>query len=180
MNTVAVGDSLVRVGAGTRTGQLSERPFEHGPAVPTGTCPSVGMAGLTLGGGLGILGQAHGLTLDRLAGAQIVLVDGTVLQCDEDHHAELFWALRGAGAGNFGVITSFMFKPLPAPPMTNFHLVWPYRDAAAVIAAWQQWAPRTGSTVETAVNPARRGACGGPPLPCRRLRAPRRTPRSPR
>jgi hypothetical protein len=61
--------------------------------------------------------------------------------CDQHHHPDLFWALRGAGAGNFGVVTSFSFQPRPAPRMTNFHLTWSYVHAVAVVAAWQRWAP---------------------------------------
>ncbi len=83
MNSIAVDDGVVRVGAGTRTGELCTRLAERGLAIPTGTCPSVGIAGLTLGGGLGILGRAHGLTLDHLLAAQVVLADGRIVDCDE-------------------------------------------------------------------------------------------------
>jgi FAD/FMN-containing dehydrogenase len=65
-----------------------------------------------------------------------------VVDCHERHHAELFWALRGAGAGNLGVVTSFTFQLRPAAGMTNFHLAWAYGQATAVIAAWQRWAPQ--------------------------------------
>ncbi len=141
LSEVVVADDIVTVGAGTPTGKLCERLCEHGLAIPTGTCPSVGIAGLTLGGGIGILGRAHGLTLDHLVAAHVVLADGRVADCDEQRHGDLFWALRGAGARNFGVVTSFTFEARPAPAMTNFRLVWPYRHAAAVIATWQAWAP---------------------------------------
>jgi FAD/FMN-containing dehydrogenase len=141
LDFVAVAAGVVNVGAGARTGHLAERLGEQGLAIPTGTCPSVGIAGLTLGGGIGILGRAHGLTLDRLVGAQVVLADGSVVECSVDELPDLFWALRGAGAGNFGAVTSFAFDPLPAPTMTNFHLLWSYAHAAAVIAAWQTWSP---------------------------------------
>ncbi|HEX2428068.1 MAG TPA: BBE domain-containing protein, partial [Gaiellaceae bacterium] len=104
-------------------------------------CPSVGIAGLTLGGGLGILGRRYGLTSDQLLGARVVLADGRVLECDDERDKELFWALRGAGAGNFGVVTSFVFRTRPASSATNFHLSWTYPHAAAVIDAWQAWAP---------------------------------------
>jgi len=142
LRSVVVADGLVRVGAGARSGDLCKQLFQHDLAIPTGTCPSVGIAGLTLGGGLGILGRAHGLTLDQLVAVQVVLSDGRVVECDEDHDTDLFWALRGAGAGNFGVVTSFTFRPLPARSMTNFHLVWAFARAPAVIAAWQRWAPQ--------------------------------------
>jgi FAD/FMN-containing dehydrogenase len=101
----------------------------------------VGIAGLTLGGGLGILGRKYGLTSDLLIGAQIVLADGRILDCDESRHADLFWALRGAGSGNFGVVTSLVFRTVPAREITNFHLAWPFHRAVGVIEAWQQWAP---------------------------------------
>jgi hypothetical protein len=100
------------------------------------------VAGLTLGGGLGILGRRYGVTSDRLVGAEVVLADGRILWCDDRHDEDLFWALRGAGAGNFGVVTTLVFRPVPAPSSTtNLHLAWPYRNAAAVIRAWQGWAP---------------------------------------
>jgi FAD/FMN-containing dehydrogenase len=141
MSSVVVTDGVATVGAGVRLGELYERLLQHNLTVPAGTCPSVGVGGLTLGGGHGILGRAYGLTLDHLLGAQVVLADGRLVGCDEHHHPDLFWALRGAGAGNFGVVTSLTFQPRPAPRMTNFHLAWSYGQAAAVIAAWQRWAP---------------------------------------
>jgi FAD/FMN-containing dehydrogenase len=142
LRSVDVADGVVRVGAGARLGELYERLLEHGLTVPAGTCPSVGIGGLALGGGHGILGRAYGLTLDHLAGAEVVLADGRVAICDEHRDGDLFWALRGAGAGNFGVVTSLTFRPRPAPAsMANFHLAWPHERAAAVIAAWQRWAP---------------------------------------
>ena len=59
-----------------------------------------------------------------------MLADGRILECDEHHDADLFWALRGAGAGNFGVVTSFQFRTVPAPDATNIHAAWPYSQAA--------------------------------------------------
>jgi FAD/FMN-containing dehydrogenase len=108
---------------------------------PAGCGPTVGIAGLTLGGGLGILGRTHGLTADHLLAAQVVLADGRVVDCDQHHDPELFWALRGAGGGFPGVVTSLAFRTLPAPEATSFHLVWPPTDAAAVLDAWQALAP---------------------------------------
>jgi FAD/FMN-containing dehydrogenase len=142
MSSVFVADGVAQVGAGVRLCDLYQRLLVHDLTIPAGTCPSVGIGGLTLGGGHSILGRAWGLTLDHLLGAQVVLADGRVVVCDEHHHPDLFWALQGAGAGNFGVVTSFSFQPRPAPRMTNFHLTWSYVHAAAVVAAWQGWAPQ--------------------------------------
>jgi FAD/FMN-containing dehydrogenase len=141
MESVAVANGVATVGAGARLGRVYEALGEHGLAIPAGTCPTVGVAGLTLGGGLGILGRTYGVTSDRLVAARIVLADGRIVDCDEHHHEDLFWGLRGAGAGNFGVVTSLAFRPVPAPEATNFHLAWSFEVAAAVIAAWQAWAP---------------------------------------
>jgi FAD/FMN-containing dehydrogenase len=141
MSSVAVAGARATVGAGTRLADLYDALAENGLTIPAGCGPTVGIAGLTLGGGLGILGRKYGLTCDRMVAAQVVLADGRVVDCDEQHHPDLFWALRGAGGGQFGVATSLEFQTVPAPPATTFHLVWPAGDAAAVIEAWQSWAP---------------------------------------
>jgi FAD/FMN-containing dehydrogenase len=141
MRSVSVSGDVVTVGAGATSGEVYEALQEHGLAIPAGTCPSVGVAGVTLGGGLGILGRAHGVTSDHLLAAQIVLADRRILSVDDGHHEDLFWALRGAGAGNFGVITSLVLSTVPAPAVTNVRLSWPFVRAAWVIEAWQAWAP---------------------------------------
>ena len=141
MHAVKVTGGAVTVGGGTKLGEVYGSLIQHDLAIPAGSCPSVGIAGLALGGGLGILGRKHGLTSDHLLGAQIVLADGRVVQCDEVHEEDLFWALRGGGAGNFGVVTSLTFRTIPAPIATNFHLAWPFSQAASMIDAWQSWAP---------------------------------------
>jgi FAD/FMN-containing dehydrogenase len=141
MHSVKVAGGAVTVGGGTRLGEVYESLIQHDLAIPAGSCPSVGVAGLALGGGLGIVGRKHGLTSDHLLGAQIVLADGRFVDCDGRHEGDLFWALRGAGAGNFGVVTSLTFRTIPAPTATNFHLAWPFSQAGVVIDAWQSWAP---------------------------------------
>lgn len=142
MHDVSDLGGCVRVGAGTKIGHLFDRLLEHGATVPSGSCPSVGVGGTTLGGGLGVLGRKYGLTLDHLVGAQAVLADGRIVECDERHHEDLFWALRGAGAGSFGVVTSLLFRTTPAQDMTNFYLVWPFQHAARVTEAWQACMPQ--------------------------------------
>jgi FAD/FMN-containing dehydrogenase len=141
MRSVSVSGGVATVGSGTRLGDVYDSLQEHDLTIPAGSCPSVGIAGLTLGGGLGILGRRYGLTSDHLLAAQIVLADGRVVDCDDGHDQELFWALRGAGSGNFGVVTSLVFRTRPAQAATNFHLAWPYDRAAAVVEAWHAWAP---------------------------------------
>jgi FAD/FMN-containing dehydrogenase len=142
MDAVALRDGVAVVGAGTRLGALYDALDAHGLTLPAGCGPTVGVAGLTLGGGFGELGRRHGLTCDRLVGAQVVCGDGRVVDCDAHREPDLFWALRGGGPG-IAVVTALRFRPVPAPPTTVFHLTWPARAATAVVAAWPGWAPDT-------------------------------------
>jgi FAD/FMN-containing dehydrogenase len=142
MRSVSVADGEVRIGAGATLGEVYVGLLPHGLTIPGGTCPSVGIAGLTLGGGLGLLGRAHGLTSDNLVRARIVLADGRTIECDEHHDETLFWALRGAGTGHFGVVTELVFRPVPIPMLaTTFELTWPFERAATVAEAWMAWSP---------------------------------------
>ena len=142
MNTVSqVGSGTARVGAGTRLVDFYAGLDAHSVTVPGGSCPTVGIAGLTLGGGIGVVTRAYGLTSDNLKSVQMVTPDGTVRECDANHDPDLFWACRGAGGGNFGVATAFTFTTHPTQQLVLFFLSWPWSKAASVISAWQNWAP---------------------------------------
>ena len=141
MNAVSVADGIATVGAGARLGDVYDALEAHGVTIAGGCGPSVGIAGLALGGGLGVLGRRYGLTCDQLLGAEVVLADGRVVECDDDRDPDLFWALRGAGAGQFGVITALALRTVPAPMTTTFDLAWPVASGARLIEAWQRWAP---------------------------------------
>ena len=134
-------DGLARIGAGARLAGVNGALHQASRALPVGCGPTVGIAGLTLGGGIGLMGRRHGLTCDRLVGAQVVLADGRILTCDSVREPELFWALRGAGGGQFGVVTSLVFDTVAEPTMTRFELRWPEAAAAKATAKWQTWAP---------------------------------------
>jgi len=133
-------DGCARIGAGARLAQVYDGLHRSRRAMPAGCGPTVGIAGLTLGGGLGLLGRRHGLTCDALLSARVVLATGRVVDCDLDREPELFWALRGAGGGQLGVVTSLVFATVAEPRATRFELRWPEAAAADVVAGWQGWA----------------------------------------
>ncbi len=141
MNSFSVGNGNVRVGAGTHLMDLYNHLAAHGLAVPGGSCPTVGSAGLTLGGGVGVLGRAYGLTCDNLESLQVVTADGLIRECNPGSNSDLFWACRGGGGGNFGVATAFTFRTHRLSHLVLFFLSWPWSRAARVIAGWQSWAP---------------------------------------
>jgi FAD/FMN-containing dehydrogenase len=140
MDAVAVADGVVTTGAGALLGDVYDALEAHGATIAAGCGPTVGIAGLVLGGGLGILGRQHGLAGDQLLAAEVVLADGRVIECDERRDADLFWALRGAGGCQFGVVTSLTLRAVPAPTVTTLHLRWPVVLGVAVVDAWQAWA----------------------------------------
>lgn len=142
LDTISVDGSFRAViGSGARLGQAYNVLHQGGRTLPVGCGLTVGVAGLTLGGGLGLLGRRYGLTCDSLVSAQVVLPDGRPIDCDSDREPDLYWALRGAGGGQLGVVTSFVFTTVAEPRATRFEVQWAEVRAAAVIEAWQSWAP---------------------------------------
>ncbi|MFC9249402.1 FAD-binding oxidoreductase [Streptomyces sp. NPDC057136] len=141
VSSLARVDTNGTVGAGAKLIDVYRGLARHGRTVPGGSCPTVGISGLTLGGGHGVASRAYGLTCDNLTSATLVTADGSALTADADHHPDLFWALRGAGNGNFGVVTELRFRTRPAPSTVSGFLSYPWSRAQAVLAAWQEWGP---------------------------------------
>ncbi|OYV59678.1 MAG: hypothetical protein B7Z69_06490 [Actinobacteria bacterium 21-73-9] len=128
-----------KVGAGAQLIDLYDAVARHSLVVPGGTCPTVGVAGLTMGGGVGVLARRYGLTCDHVIGARAVTAAGDQIGIGPDAHADLWWALRGGGGGNFAAVTSFRLSLEPAPPLALFSLQYPWSRAAAVLEGWQHW-----------------------------------------
>jgi FAD/FMN-containing dehydrogenase len=141
MNGVRVSGSTAVVGAGTRLIDFYSDLTAKGRAVPGGSCPTVGISGLTLGGGIGVVARAYGMTCDNVQSLQIVTADGQVRTCSPSSNQDLYWACRGGGGGNFGVVTEFTFGTHPVDDIVLFFLYWPWSQAERVISAWQSWAP---------------------------------------
>ena len=144
-------------GSGLTAGALTTALAAHGLAVGFGDTGSVGIGGITVGGGIGYLVRKHGLTIDSLLAAEVVTADGQVLHVDAEDHPDLFWAIRGGG-GNFGVVTRFRFRLQSLPAFTGGMLVLPATaDTVAGFIAAAAAAPEELSTIAN-VMPA-------PPMP---------------
>lgn len=130
--TVDPAARTARIGAGLTWGAVDQVLERHGLVTTGGSVSGVGMAGFTLGSGLGWLGRAHGLAGDNLLSAEVVTAAGDVVTADADDHPDLFWALRG-GTGNFGVVTAFTMRLFPLADPVAGTLVYPMADAPAVL-----------------------------------------------
>ncbi len=144
MNGIKVDtdQNIVKVQAGTRLKNLYETLYEFGYAFPGGTCPTVAISGLVLGGGIGLSMRYLGLTADSLVEAKMVDADGNLLLVNQCHNPDLFWALRGAGGGNFGVVTSYKFKlKKKVDKITLIQLAWNDNKPARFefLSRWQDW-----------------------------------------
>ncbi|NHN56305.1 FAD-binding oxidoreductase [Calidifontibacter sp. DB0510] len=136
-----VSGSTATVYAGSTLYAVKSALAARGLAVPTGTCPTVGAAGLTLGGGIGVESRAHGLTCDRLVAMTVVTGTGQALRVSASSHADLFWALRGGGGGAGAIVTSLSYATHPATAKGIFRLTFPV--TAAVLTGWARWMSTT-------------------------------------
>jgi FAD/FMN-containing dehydrogenase len=144
---------LVTVGAGAQLIDVYAGLASHGVTVPGGSCPSVGIAGVALGGGFGLASRHLGLTIDSLHAVNIVTADGSLRTVNHSSDPDLFWALRGGGGGNFGIVTEFVFQTHPVPARsTYFQVRWPWPSADGAIDAWQQWAPHTTDKITSILH----------------------------
>jgi FAD/FMN-containing dehydrogenase len=139
LDSISLGNGTATIGAGAKLADVYDRLSMQGVCIPSGSCLTIGIAGITQGGGIGVLDRAYGLTCDCLVSAQVVLADGSVVTCDASTHVDLFWALRGGGGGHFGVVTAMTFDTFATSDLTRFSADFAWADAANVIAAWQAW-----------------------------------------
>jgi FAD/FMN-containing dehydrogenase len=134
---IDVAARRARVGAGVRWGAVVDPASEAGLAPLSGSSRDVGVAGYSLGGGLGWLGRKHGLQANALTALEIVTADGELRRIDHDNETDLFWAVRGGG-GNYGVVTALEFELFPAPEIYAGALFFPFERSLEVMQAWHE------------------------------------------
>lgn len=161
LNKTRASGSTATVGAGAKLIDVYRALAAKGVTIPAGSCPTVGISGLTLGGGHGVVSRAYGLTCDSLTSATLITADGKQLTASKSENKDLFWALRGAGSGNFGVVTELRFRTHAAPQGVSAYMTWPWSKAAAVIKAWQEWGPDQPDEIWSSAHLA--NAPGGTP-----------------
>ena len=150
----------VRVAAGATLGHLDRATEADGLAVPAGVVSGTGVAGLTLGGGIGWLTRKHGLSVDNLVSADVVTAEGELVAASGDDHPDLFWGLRGGG-GNFGVVTSFRFRAHPiGPTVLAGPMLFPLERGPEVMQTFRGWAAEAPEELTTVLNVRR-----APPAP---------------
>lgn len=144
-------DGTVQLGAGLRLQPLYEALWNQRVTIPGGTCPTVGISGLTLGGGYGYLSRLLGMTCDNLLEVEMVTAQGKIIRANHDQNRDLFWACRGGGDGSFGVVTSFTFRVHPIENIARYRLTWDFADLEKVVRYWQVWAPHTDASLTSSL-----------------------------
>ena len=139
----------VTIGAGSSLGSVYDALASSHLAIPAGSCFPVGVAGHSLGGGFGLLGRPFGLACDSILSMEAVDASGKILTASEQENTDLFWALRGGGNGNFGVVTNFNFRTSLVNMVAKFAITWtkPVAQAVKIVQAWQQWLENVPSSV---------------------------------
>jgi FAD/FMN-containing dehydrogenase len=139
--SVAPGGKTVQVGAGNRLIDMYSALASRGLTVPAGSCPTVGVGGLALGGGVGLAGRALGTTSDNIQSLTVVTANGQAVTASSRQNPNLYWACRGGGGGNFGIVTGFTFTTHRVDTASYFFASFDWDDVGDVVARWQRWAP---------------------------------------
>ena len=152
LNALTLGSGVVTVGAGAQLVDVTNGLAPYRLAVSGGFCPTVALGGFLQGGGIGLLTRHVGISCDTVTGARVVLADGRTVRASATENPDLYWAIRGGGGGNFGVVTSYDITPASLAQLTLGTLAWGYGDAVDVLDGFAHWlvdAPRTlgGSAV---------------------------------
>jgi FAD/FMN-containing dehydrogenase len=146
---LAADNRSVSIGSGASLGSVYDKLALSDLAIPAGSCFPVGVAGHSLGGGFGLLGRPFGLACDSIQSMEMVDASGKILTVSATENPDLFWALRGGGNGNFGVVTNFNFRTSSLNMVAKFAITWtkPLTQAVKIVQAWQQWLENMPSSI---------------------------------
>jgi hypothetical protein len=153
MDAVRVADDTVHLGPGVRAVDVVERLAPDDVQVMTGVCPTVCPVGFVSGGGLGWQSRTYGVASDHLVSARLVLADGTTVRCSADEEPDLFWALRGGGGGNFGVVVDLEVRRTHVPRLVGYTVIWPWSHALTVLDRWAQWVAEGPDALASEIGP---------------------------
>ncbi|GHI04367.1 hypothetical protein AQI88_39815 [Streptomyces cellostaticus] len=147
LNTIAVGSGKVTLGSGAQMVDVTHALSPGGLAITGGYCPTVTVGGFLQGGGLGPLTRHIGMACDTVTSAKVVLANGRTVTASATDHPDLYWALRGGGGGNFGVVTSYTLTSTPVGTVAAALVNWPYDQAVEVMNGWSQWLTQAPTTI---------------------------------
>lgn len=140
---------VARIGAGVYCIDLHEQLYDVGLTIPAASGASVGIAGLALGGGFGVVSRKYGLVCDNVVGVELVNCDGELVYASGEQNPDLYWACRGGGGGNFGIVTAFDFKVNPIGLVAVCNVTWSWDAFMAVAGAFQELAPNAPDALST-------------------------------
>jgi len=162
LNSIRVSNGRATLGPAVQLIDMYSSLASRGLLVPGGSCPSVGIAGLALGGGHGLSGRRFGLAADNIVAATIVTADGSAPRVDAGTGEDLYWACRGGGGGNFGIVTSLTFQTHRARGASWFFIRFPWSQAGPALAAWQAFAPHAPPALTSIFSLGTTGGSGAP------------------
>ncbi|MBZ4320826.1 FAD-binding oxidoreductase [Streptomyces huiliensis] len=152
LNSVVRGERSVRVGPGAQSVDIADTLAPAGLGLSIGYCPTVAAGGFLQGGGMGLFTRSIGVASDKVTAAQVVLADGRTVTASPHRNSDLFWALRGGGGGNFGIVTSYEVTPSPLTDVAAVNLVWTFDQALDMLDGWTRWLPDAPWTIGSGVN----------------------------
>ncbi len=152
--TIDALNSQATIGAGCLLKQVIDTLGIAGYAIPTGTCGSVGVAGLTLGGGVGFLGRTYGLTSDSVLSFTLLTADATIIEVSANSYPDLFWALRGGGNGAYGIVLDITFRLLTVPDVCYYEISFPWNSVTApiIFSTYQNWISTLSDNISAIAN----------------------------
>ncbi|WP_225832042.1 FAD-binding oxidoreductase [Streptomyces sp. NK08204] len=152
LNGIAVGSETTRLGAGAQLVDITNTLAPNGLTISGGYCPTVAVGGFLQGGGFGLFTRSIGMASDKVKSARVVLADGSYVTASAEEHSDLYWALRGGGGGNFGIVTSFEITPSPLTKLAACTLTFSYDQSLDLLDAWPRWLADAPWTMGSGLN----------------------------